>query len=158
MSRYSSNFALSFWVGRSPKKRTPASPYPSSRKPPISRGGAVSVGEAVWAEAGPAAPSTTSPTRTDRTIRVVRMAAPLPGEGEAGRVIRAVDVDVTRQARLPQHELERCRVSAVGFRRVLRRDMTLLTEPRLGDLQHVLVIGAVGIVAVGAALDLRGVI
>src|SRR5689334_9930365 len=157
MSRYSSNFALSFWVGRSPKKRTPASPYPSSRKPPISVGGA-SGGGAVWAEADPAAARITRPARTDRTVRVVGMAAPLPCEGEAGRVIRAVDVHVTRQAGLPQHELERGGIPPVRSRGVLRRHVTLLTQPRLRHLQHVLVIRAMRVVAVGAALDLRRVI
>src|SRR6476661_971291 len=157
MSRYSSNFALSFWVGRSPKKRTPASPYPSSRKPPISMGG-VSGGGVVWTKTDPAAARITRPARTDRTVRVVCMAAPLPREGEAGRVIRAVDIHVTRQAGLPQHELEGGGIPAVRPRGVLRRDVTLLTEPRLRHLQHVLVIRAVRVVAVGAALDLGRVI
>ena len=52
MSRYSSNFALSFCVGLSPKNRTPASPYPSSLKPPTSIGGEVL--SAVCAEETPA--------------------------------------------------------------------------------------------------------
>src|SRR5690242_14261550 len=153
MSRYSSNFALSFWVGRSPKKRTPASAKPSRLKPPILNGSG-----SVWAEAAPAVASTASPTRTDRTVRVVDMAAPLPCEGEAGRVIRAVDVHVTRQAGLSQYELERGGIPPVRSRGVLRRDVTLLTQPRLRHLQHVLVIRAMRVVAVGAALDLRRVI
>ena len=73
MSRYSMNFASCDSDGFSPKKRTPASPYPSRLNPPIRM--PVEGSPAVWAEATPLRVSTASAATKSRAVRIVCMAA-----------------------------------------------------------------------------------
>src|SRR5215469_6705410 len=157
MSRYSSNlpsarpgvrFPLGFWI--SPKR--PASTSPWRFQPPI----CVSV--LVWACASDAAPirrNTTKRARgilTERGILMVRMGHPLACQPEACGVIGAVDGHMTVVAGASHHELLLGPDRAVRPRWVLRFGMTLLAEPRLGQLQHGIVVGPVRIVAVRATL------
>src|SRR4030095_12145829 len=100
----------------------------------------------------PTAPMTWSTRAISQIVLRTLMGASLSREGESGRVIRAVDDRVTAHARPAHHELERSGVTTVGARRMPGLDVTLLAQPRLCDLQHALVVGAVGVVAVRAAL------
>src|SRR3972149_4989015 len=73
-------------------------------------------------------------------------------KGVARRVIGAVDVRVAIRARAPQDESCALEACPARFRRMPRLDVALLGEARLGELQHLLVVRAVGVVAVRAIL------
>src|SRR5215472_16755829 len=157
MSRYCSNlpsarpgvrFPLGFWI--SPKR--PASTSPWRFQPPI----CVSV--LVWACASDAAPirrNTTKRARgilTERGIPMERMRHPLACQPEACGVIGAVDSHMTVVAGASHHELLLGRDRAIRPRHVPGLRVALLAEPRLGQLQHGIVVGPVRVVAVRATL------
>src|SRR5215468_363291 len=147
MSSYSWNFARRLSGGRSMYSRTPASTSPESLNPPSIKSSAAP------ALAVPAQESNRSAaTAATRAIASAFMAVSSPGEGESRRVVGAVDVHVAVQARLAQDELLGADVTSVRARRVARFDVALLTESRLGDFQHALMVRAVRIVTVAAAL------
>src|SRR5690242_19191730 len=147
MSRYSSNLPRRPSGGRSMYSRTPASTSPERLKPPSMRSSPV----AASAVRGHEEDRNSAPTAS-RTIVIAFMAVSSPGKGEARRVVGAVDVHVAVRARPAHDELQRSLVTPVRARRMSRLDVALLTEPRLGDLEHALVVRAVGIVAIRAAL------
>src|SRR3990170_1140659 len=154
MSRYSSNLASCFPgvcspLGFSTKKRRPGSMKPSTFPPPSW------VSVLVWADATPAPARIASAARRNPAVRVCRIGGPLACEPAAGWVIGAVDDRVAVVARPPDHEFLGAAVPAVRSRRVLGLRVALLAEPRPRQLQHRLVVRAVGIVAVRAALDHR---
>src|SRR5689334_4201177 len=147
MSRYSSNLLRRPSGGRSMYSRTPASTSPERLKPPSMRSSPVAASAALGHEEDRDSAATAS-----TTIAIAFMAVSSPGKGEAGRMVGTVDVDVAVRARPTHHEFQRPLVTSVWTRGMPGLDVTLLAEARLGDLEHALVVGAVGIVAVRAAL------
>src|SRR5262245_1091394 len=154
MSRYSSNlpsarpgvrFPLGFWI--SPKRACSISPW---RFHPPSF-----VWVSVWADASPGSTRRASAARRKRAILICCMGAPLARQPEAGRVVGAVDGHVTVVARAPHHELLLGPDRAVRPRHVAGFRVALLAKPRLGQLQHGIVVGPVRVVTVRAALHHR---
>src|SRR5712691_9492137 len=150
MSRYSSNFAEALSDGASTRSWTPARTPPSSLKPPTS----------ISAEASIAGASThNAPHMSPTTVRASLIRGPLADEPGAGRMVGPVDSGVTVRARPPKDEfLRRTEDEFVaspiwggGVDPLLV--VALLAQPRLGDLQHLLVVGPVWIMAVRAALQ-----
>src|SRR6266852_5075663 len=150
MSRYSSNFAEALSDGASTKPWTPARTPPSSLKPPRS----------ISAEASSGSASThNAPHMSRTTVRASLIRGPLSDEPAASRMVGPVDTGVTVRARPPQDELARRTedefvappIWGGGVDPLLV--VALLAQPRLGDLQHLLVVGPVWIVAVRAALE-----
>src|SRR5262245_42305320 len=138
MSRYSSNLPRRVGDGRSMKYRPPASASPSTLNPPMlvcaSAGGAHTSGSSI---------APTIPT-TRPAARRLFMGPFLSSEEEAGRVIGAMNVDVTVHTTLRGHKLE-----VAGWptgerrRRVPGLGVALLAEPRLRHLEQGLVVRAV---------------
>src|SRR5499433_2410282 len=112
----------------------------------------------VWAGASGATPirrNTTKTARgilTDRGILTERKGHPLACQPEARGVIGAVNGHMTVVAGASHDELLLGRDRAVRPRHVPGFRVALLTEPRLGQLQHGIVVGPVRVVAVRAAL------
>src|SRR3989337_320244 len=80
------------------------------------------------------------------------MAASLPGEGESGRVVGAVDVRVTLDTGPADDKLVG---RQPGLGRVATFDVALLAEARQRELQHLFPDSAVRVMAVRAAPDDR---
>src|SRR3972149_6748820 len=80
------------------------------------------------------------------------MAASLPGEGESGRVVGAVDVRVTLDTGPADDKLVG---RQPGLGRVATFDVALLAEARQRELQHLFPDSAVRVMAVRAALEDR---
>src|SRR5215472_11100392 len=115
----------------------------------------------VWAGASGATPirrNTTKTARgilTDRGILTERKGHPLACQPEARGVIGAVDGHMTVVARASHHELLLGRDRAVRPRHVPGFRVALLAQPRLGQLEHGIVVGPVRVVTVRAALHHR---
>src|SRR5690606_7090665 len=90
---------------------------------------------------------------TTATARCMRVSS--PREGEAGRVVRSVDLLVAVLARAAEQELG-ARHPRLG--RVARLDVAGLAESRSRHLEHVLAQRPVRVVAVHAVLDDRRVL
>src|SRR5512146_1306205 len=82
----------------------------------------------------------------------------LPGEEGAGRMIRAVDVEVTVLAGAVVDEPHGRCVGGSSGRAAVGRGMALLAKPRPRHLEHLLFSAAVWVVAVGAVLGDRHVL
>src|SRR6476659_8049526 len=70
-------------------------------------------------------------------------------------MVRPVDVEMAVGALASANETRVDSGETAGLRRMRRRIVALLAEPRLRDLEQLLVGGAVRVVAVRAALDHR---
>src|SRR5581483_354696 len=146
-SRYSSSLPRSCRDGSSRKTRPPTSTAPSTFQPRSD----------VWAEAAPGAATATRTAAISAALRV-GMAGLLAREGEAGGVVRPVDVDVAVAARAAEHELQRAGIRPVRPGRMPGLHVALLAQARPRELEHLVVVAAVGVVAVQAALRHRGVL
>src|SRR5262245_40231319 len=106
----------------------------------------------VWAGASGAVPNRRNITKRARGILTERMRHPLACQPEARGVIGAVDRHVTVVAGASHHELLLGPDRAIWPRHVPGFRVALLAEPRLGQLQHGIVVGPVRVVAVRATL------
>src|SRR5690242_21065646 len=73
-------------------------------------------------------------------------------------MVRAVKVHVTVDAAFVVDESHRGRVGRLGRRGAVRGRVTLLAEPRTRDLEQLLLVAAVRVVAVRAVLDNRSML
>src|SRR3990172_3275066 len=145
MSRYSSNFPRSDFEGRSRKTRPPSSTSPLSLSPKISVCPTARVGRR-------RKPPRTHPARANPNMRLIM--ALLALEPARGRwVVGAMDLAMAVGAGAIEDKphLGVC----LGSGRVAALHVALLAEPWFGDLEELLVVGSVGLVAVGAALRRR---
>src|SRR5690349_16343352 len=148
MSRYSSNLARSLFFGSSVRNpRNPASTEPSTFMPPR-------VYCAVAGRGPMTAKAIARRTPAACASFILRL---LTREELPAGMVRAVDVGVAVRARASHHASQGADLAATARERAMRaQHVTLLAEPRLGHLEHLLVVGPVRFVAVRAAfLDRR---
>ena len=109
----------------------------------------------VWAEPTPLPANTMSAARRTHAVFVNRMGGLLAGQPEASRMIGAMDSHMAVVARPSHHEFLLRSYGAVRPRHVPGLGVALLAEPRLGQLEHGVVVRAVRVMAVRAALEHR---